>query len=896
LATTAGQVTNAVHGFTSMVVMLLRDQEPSGMAVAFDRPEPTFRDEVVPEYKGNRPDTPDLLVPQFGLVREVLSALGIAMVEIAGYEADDVLATLATQARDAGRDVVVVTGDRDTFQLVEDPHVKVMYTRRGISDTVVYDEAGIIERCGVPPSQYPVLAALRGDPSDNLPGVPGVGEKTAAKLVVDYGDLDGIFGHLSALTPKLRENLAAAEDTVRRNAAVIPLRREVSLPVGIDDLALGRWDTEEVRRVFSELELKSLWGRISPILGQHDAGALPRSSAQAAAVSPFTIDLGALRPSEPAAADAPGVLSQLAGPEALVSLAPIWSGEPGRSPLAGMAVADVHALAAEAGTGSGEAPTVLWLGRDVLDDGAALAALTALLGDGGVPVVGHGLKELMRSLLPLGVDIAHVVMDSAVAAYLLDPSSTSYRLEELADSRLGVSLDGPGAGPAAGQLDLTGATDDLPRLAARRAVVLGGLLSVLRHALRSAGLERLHEEVERPLVRVLARMEVTGVGVDADELRRIAKELAAQCSALESEIHRLAGEPFNVNSTPQLRAVLYERLGLSPGRRTKTGYSTDATTLERLRDHHPIVDALLRYREVEKLRSTYGESLLTEVAPDGRIHATFHQTVARTGRLSSDRPNLHNIPVRSDLGRQLRRAFVPAPGFRLLVADYDQIELRVIAHLSRDPGLVAAFAERQDIHRTTAARVFGVAPTDVTPAQRNRAKMVSYGLAYGMEAYGLGQRLSIDTAEAQPILDAYFSAFPAVRAYMEQTVAEARAKGYTVTLFGRRRPLPDLNSPNRNLRMAAERQAMNAGIQGLAADLFKVALVRLDAALEEQGLTSRLVLQVHDEVLVEVAQDEEERLGSLVPEVMAGVAQEAGLAVPLEVSAAWGGSWADAKR
>lgn len=893
-------VTNAVHGFTSMLVMLLRDQDPSGMAVAFDRPEPTFRDEVVEDYKGNRPDTPDLLVPQFALVRDVLRTLGIPMVEAVGFEADDVLATLATEARDAGRDVVVVTGDRDTFQLVEDPHVKVMYTRRGLSDTVVYDEDGITERTGVPPNQYPVLAALRGDPSDNLPGVPGVGEKTAAKLVTEYGDLDGIFAHLDALTPKLRQNLAQGEESVRRNASVIPLRRDVELAVGIDDLSLGHWDIDAVRELFGELELKSLWGRLAPILGRAEGEALPRSAAQAAAVAPFSVDLGSLRPDRPPPAEAAAALSTL-GAGAVVSLAPQWTGEPGRSRLAGLAVADVTALVGDEAApddtdrNGAARPAPLWLDEETLGAPGVLEALGGLVGPGGTRVVGHGVKELMRTLLPLGVDIAALAMDTAVAAYLLDPSSSSYRLDELADARLGVALDASGAGPPTGQLDLGGDADDAPGDGARRAVVVGGLVAALRHALASAGLERVHDEVELPLVRVLAHMEVTGVGVDADELRRITKELSAQCATLEAEIHELAGEPFNVNSTPQLRTVLYERLGLSPGKRTKTGFSTDANTLERLRDQHPIVDTLLRYREVEKLRSTYGESLLAEVAADGRIHATFHQTVARTGRLSSDRPNLHNIPVRSELGRQLRRAFVPAPGFRLLVADYDQIELRVIAHLSGDPGLVAAFAEHRDIHRTTAARVFGVAPEDVSGAQRNRAKMVSYGLAYGMEAYGLGQRLSIDTAEAQEILDAYFGAFPAVRAYMDATVAEARGKGYTLTLFGRRRPLPDLNSPNRSLRMAAERQAMNAGIQGLAADLFKVALVRLDAALEARGLASRLVLQVHDEVLVEVPGDEADTMGALVPDVMAGVAAEAGLAVPLEVSASWGDSWADAK-
>jgi len=896
-------VTNAVHGFTSMMVMLLRDQSPSGMAVAFDRPEPTFRDEVVPDYKGNRPDTPDLLVPQFALVREVLAAMGIPMVEIAGFEADDVLATLATQARDAGRDVVVVSGDRDTFQLVEDPHVKVMYTRRGLSDTVVYDEAGILERTGVPPRQYPVLAALRGDPSDNLPGVPGVGEKTAAKLVTTYGDLDGILAHLDELTPKLRENLAGHAEGVRRNALVIPLRRDVELPLGIDDFGLGHWDRDRVRDVFAELELKSIWGRLAPIMGDLEADTLPRSAAQEAAVSPFTVDLASIAPTTPSASGAPAALRAMLRPDALVAAAPCWLGEPGRSPLAGLALADVGPLVerqltprSAGGDVPAEAPPVVWLDEGLLAAATVTEALATLLGPGGSRLVAHGAKELMRSLLPVGVDVWGLEIDTAVAAYLLDPASTHYRLEELADSRLGVQLDGDGeSAPAAGQLALDAPADDLPRAQARRAVVLGGLAAVLRRALEGAGLERLHDEVERPLVRVLARMEVAGVGVDADELRRISKELSAQCQTLEAEIHRQAGEVFNVNSTPQLRTVLYEKLGLSPGRRTKTGFSTDATTLERLRDQHPVVDALLRYREVEKLRSTYGESLLAEVADDGRIHATFHQTVARTGRLSSDRPNLHNIPVRSEIGRQLRRAFVPAAGTRFLVADYDQIELRVIAHLSEDPGLVAAFSEHRDIHRTTAARVFGVAPEEVTRPQRDRAKMVSYGLAYGMEAYGLSQRLAIEVSEAQAILDAYFLAFPAVRAYMEQTVEQARSKGYTVTLYGRRRPLPDLNSPNRNLRMAAERQAMNAGIQGLAADLFKVALVRLDEALEGRRLRSRVVLQVHDEVLVEVPLEETEPVGGLVPDVMAGVAAEADLKVPLEVSASWGDSWAEAK-
>jgi len=898
LATKAGQVTNAVHGFTSMLVMLLRDNEPAGMAVAFDRPEPTFRDEIVEEYKGNRPDTPDLLVPQFALVRAVLGALGIVMVEKPGYEADDILATLATQGRDAGRNVVVVSGDRDTFQLVEDPLIKVMYTRRGLSDTVVYDEAGIMERHGVSPKAYPVLAALRGDTSDNLPGVPGVGEKTAAKLVSTYGDLDGIFSHVGEQTPKLRQSLSDHEDQVRRNAEVIPLVRDVALDVTLDDLALGKWDAAEVKRVFGELELRSAWQRVAPLLGGDAEESLPR--AVGAPAEP-TVDFASIRASVPAAADeARQALEAAARAKAPVAIAAVWSGDAGRSPVVGMAVAaaptDVTPDEAAAKAADEAVAPPLWLDERLLADPGVQGAIGALVGPGGAPVVAHGCKELMRSLLPSGIDITGLALDTAVAAYLLDPSSGRYRLEDVVEVQLGVALDAEVAAEAAGQLALEGGAEvELSTLAARNAVALGLLFGPMRAALAGAGLERLHDEVERPLVRVLARMEVAGVRVDTKELRRIADGLVAECARLEALVHELAGEKFNVNSTPQLRAVLYDRLGLTPGRKTKTGFSTDASTLEKLRGQHPIIDALLSYREVEKLRSTYGETLLAEVAADGRIHATFGQTVARTGRLSSDRPNLHNIPVRSEEGRRLRKAFIPASGCRLLVADYDQIELRVIAHLSHDPGLVAAFAEGRDIHRTTAASVFGVAPEDVTVAQRSRAKMVSYGLAYGMEAYGLAQRLSIEPSEAQQILDAYFAAFPAVRAYMDQTVVEARSRGYTETLFGRRRPLPDLHSPNRNLRMAAERQAMNAGIQGLAADLFKVALVRLDAALEEKQLASRVVLQVHDEVLVEVPGNEEAVTGDLVPSVMAGVADAVDLAVPLEVSAAWGDTWADAK-
>ncbi|MHB1711064.1 MAG: DNA polymerase, partial [Acidimicrobiales bacterium] len=533
----------------------------------------------------------------------------------------------------------------------------------------------------------------------------------------------------------------------------------------------------------------------------------------------------------------------------------------------------------------------------LVEEATLSASLAGALGDGGVGVLAHDAKEVMRSLLPLGVDITGLVMDTAVAAYLLDPSSDTYRIGDLARDHLGISVVDGSGGQGTFALEESGHSDAMAvdrevHHAAQLVSVVARLRLPIESALAAVGETVLHDTIDRPLVRVLARMEVVGVPVDRGALQTIAGGLADECRLLEESIQELAGGPFNVNSVPQLRSVLYERLGLTPIRKTKTGFSTDARSLEQLKGQHPVVEVLLRYREIEKLRSTYGESLAAEVASDGRIHATFRQTVARTGRLSSDQPNLHNIPVRSEEGRRFREAFVPSPGRRLLVADYDQVELRAIAHLSGDPGLTAAFAAGEDIHRTVAARVFGISRGEVTSEQRSVAKMVSYGLAYGMEAYGLSQRLGVPTEEAKGILEAFFEAFPAVHDYMDSTVAEARSAGFTVTASGRRRPLPDLQASNYQLRQAAERQAMNAGIQGLAADLFKAALIRLDRGLEEGAFASDLVLQVHDEVIVDVDPGEAEAVMALTEQALTGAAE---LSVPLKVAMAWGSSWSEAK-
>ena len=868
LATASGQVTNAVFGFTSMLLNLVRDHRPDQVVITFDRPEPTFRHQQLDTYKATRSATPDILREQMGLVRQVVTTLGLPIAEIAGWEADDVIATLTDQAVDHGDDVIIVTGDRDSYQLVSDPHVRVLYNKRGVSDYALYDEAGILQRTGVRPDQYVHYAALRGDSSDNLPGVPKVGEKTAAKLINTYGDLDGIFAHTAEQTPALRKNLEEHEGLARTNAQLMALVHDVPLEQSIVDLARGDVDVDAVLALFGLLEFPTLVPRL--------AEAWPEQFGDAAAVVADAPVLEAEVTVVGTAEEAAAVLGRLASNTA-VAVAAGWVATPGRSALTGLAfVVD---------SDMGE---VAWLPAAVLDE---ISDELAEVLCGGPGVLGHDVKPLIRSLLGIGSDLTRLVLDTKLGAYLLDPADTAYSLADLLRRHAGMELAADGAA-AIGQLDLDGTSVDESQVVARDALAVSRIASPLLESLDANGLSALNDDIEVPLVRVLARMEHLGVGVDVGVLRALNASLTAECETERAAIVAAAGEEFNVNSTPQLRTVLFDNLGLTPQKKTKTGYSTDQATLEKLQGEHPIIDHLLRYREVEKLRSTYGEGLLAEVQSDGRIHATFNQTVARTGRLSSDAPNLHNIPVRSEEGRRFREAFVPAPGCELLVADYNQIELRVIAHLAEDPGLIEAFSTGQDIHSTTAARIFGVQPSEVSVEQRSKSKMVSYGLAYGMEAYGLGQRLNIPTAEAQEILNAYFEAFPSVNAFMEHTVAEARDRGYTETVFGRRRRIPELSSGQRNVRMAGERQAMNAPIQGLAADIFKVALVRLDAAIAERGLDSNLILQVHDEVLVEVPDGELDAATDAVLFAMSGAFD---LRVPLEVNLSHGSSWAAAK-
>jgi DNA polymerase I len=864
MATASGQVTNAVFGFTSMLQYMLNEHQPDLLCVTFDRPEPSFRHAMIPDYKAGRAETPDILRQQLGIVRQVVAVLDLPMMEIVGYEADDVLATLATQGCARGDDVIVVTGDRDSYQLVQDStgegtgSIRVLYNKRGVSDYALYDEAGIQARTGVHPTIYAQYAAMRGDTSDNLPGVPGVGEKTAAKLINDYGDIDGVYANLDKLTPKLKENMRTYEAQVRQNATATPLVRDVP-DVTIEAVHPPSPNVAVAAELFKTLEFRALSGRIldafTKTWGMSTGGETVVPPTERLQVEMQTV------------LDLSGISE--------VALVGRWRAQEGRSALEGIAIA--HESKA------------WWVPYEELQ--GAVDQLAKIR-----RIHAHKTKELLRSLHDHGVQLLvqspdTVGLDTAIAGYLLDPAETTYALEELSAKYAGIDLRADDS-PPEGELDFGGVAEDPIQVAARHAVAVWALVEPMRAAMEARNLTALYEEIERPLISVLARMEIAGVAVDALYLKELSQELAEEARKAEAEVHEAAGEVFVVNSVPQLRKVLFEKLALKTDKKTKTGYSTDAQSLEKLRGEHPIIEPLLRYREMEKLRSTYGESLIAEVASDGRIHASFNQTVARTGRLSSDQPNLHNIPIRSEEGRRFRRAFVPGEGRSFLVADYNQIELRVIAHLAQDPGLMTAFTTGADVHTETAKRVFKVEAEGVTLAMRSKAKMVSYGLAYGMESYGLAQRLNVPVSEAQEILDAYFEAFPNVHDYMDRAVAEARNKGYTETLFGRRRTIPELQSPNYRIRQMGERQAMNAGIQGLAADIFKVALVRLDAAMIAAGHKSQVILQVHDEIIVEVVPEEKDIVGALTIDTMMNAAL---LDVPLEVNVSWGTNWGEAK-
>ena len=854
LSTSTGQVTNAAFGFTSMLIKLLGEHRPDGMAVAWDVGRSTFRTERYAEYKAQRESSPDLFRSQLPLIREVLEAMGIAQMECPGFEADDVIATLVKRVTDLGWEVLVVTGDRDSFQLVS-PTVKVVYTRRGISDTVMVDREWVEEKYGVRPGQYLDYAALRGDTSDNLPGVPGVGEKTAARLLSQFEDLEGVFSHLDSYPPRLRSNLTSHQNQVLLNRELMALVDDLDLEVDEDRLRRSDLDWPSIQAVFDRLEFATLWKRLTDQEGDSTPAADTAIEVNVRVVGSAT------------------EVAALAGAEGL-ALEPVHeSGE-----LVGLMVVPFLEELPSDGL-EPTAATAFYVPVSLLDN------LASVLADPGSPHSVYKSKELVQELHRIGYELEGLGFDPELAGYIIGPASRSETLEELASRFLNVDLTATDSGETDdGQaaFDFGGGPD--LEAAGVRAVAVGDLQAVMEAELADRDQLALLREMELPLVRVLARMEQHGIGVDRNYLEEMGADMRGDLAELETEIHEQAGTRFNIKSSQQFGKVLFGDLGLPVVKKTSRGTpSTAASVLQKLEDAHPIVGLVLRYREVEKLRSTYVKGYLPLIGPDQRIHARFNQTGAATGRLSSDRPNLQNIPVRSELGRTIRRAFVAAEGFRFVVADYSQIELRILAHLSKDPGLLDAFKAGEDIHTATAARVFGLTADTVTADTRRRAKAINFGLLYGMEAYGLADRLKIGRAEAREHMDTYFRQFPEVRHYLREVVKEARKVGYTTTLFGRRRYLPELLSGNWRTRQMGERMALNAPVQGSAADVMKMAMIELDSRLARDA--ARMLLQIHDELVFEVREDAVDSTVRLVREVMEGVVK---LDVPLTVDVGTG--------
>ncbi len=854
LSTDSGEVTNAVFGFTSMLIKLLADRRPDGVVVAWDTGRSTFRTERYPDYKAQRASTPDLFRNQLPLIEEVLEAWQIPQLRAPGFEADDVIATMAKDAGEAGWEVLVVTGDRDSFQLVS-PRVRVMYTLRGISDTLLVDEAQVKEKYGIEPIRYLDYAALRGDNSDNLPGVPGVGEKTAARLLQEHGNLEAIFDNVDAYPPRLRKNLAEHQDQVLLNRSLMSLVDNLDLDITADLYLSRDPDRARLRELFGRLQFETLWERLREQLGD---------------------------PSLPEAAR-PEVEVEICSGVYEVSEIPIEMGlvvEPVYE------AGDLVGLVLLPLSSSSEPVRCYFVPPDLFH------ALHPVLADPTTPLVAHRSKILDHYLAGFGATLAGVVFDPELAGYLLKPESRSESLAHMAARWLRINLEKAEAGDLdahQGAFDF-GAGPDLVS-AGVRAAAIRDLQEVMEASLVDRGQLSLLREMEMPLVPILARMERLGIAVDTDYLAGLNDRLGRELAELRQAIHGHAGAPFNINSSPQLGKVLFEDLGLPTVKKTPRGRpSTDASVLEKLKDSHPIVDGILQFREVEKIRSTYVKSYLSLIGSDGRLHARFNQTGASTGRLSSDRPNLQNIPVRSELGRTVRRAFVAGPGFRFLVADYSQIELRVLAHLSEDPGLLEAFDAGADIHTATAARVFGIPEGEVTTHERRRAKAINFGLLYGMESYGLAERLKISREEARDHMDTYFRQFPLVNAYLGEVVERARRDGYTTTIFGRRRYLPELTSDNWRTRQMGERMALNAPVQGSAADIIKMAMIELDQLLPPQQ--TRMLLQIHDELVFEVADRSQEDAIAQVRHVMEGVVE---LRVPLTVDVGVGTNLADTK-
>ncbi|HEX6233307.1 MAG TPA: DNA polymerase I [Jiangellaceae bacterium] len=863
MMTTTGQHTEGVYGFTSMLINVLRDEQPTHVAVAFDVSRQTFRTEAYADYKANRTSSPPEFAGQIELVKDVLRALRIPSIEKDGYEADDVIATLTNQAEAEGLDVLILTGDRDTFQLVSD-QVTVLYPRRGVSDLSRVTPDFVREKYGLSPAQYPDFAALRGDPSDNLPKIPGVGEKTAAKWVVEFGSLDELAARVDEVAGKAGDALRAHLGQVLTNRQLTELVRDVPIEARVDDLARQAWDREEVHQIFDSLEFRVLRDRLYETL----------ESATPEAEEGFELDVAHLRSGQVA-----DWLAEHAGAAPVgVSVRGTWG--------AGTGEVSALAVATAGGAGAWFEPAELTPEDDT--------AVADWLADSARPKVLHDAKGPLHALAARGWPVSGLVSDTALSAFIVLPGQRSYDLADLALRFVGRELRIDGDDTGSQQLSLDGMDEEaLGEAEAVRARAVLDLAAALDVELDKRGGRQLLDEVELPLVGVLAELERAGIAVDSDHLEALESSFADAVKRAADDAYAAIGHEVNLGSPKQLQVVLFDELNMPKTKRTKTGYTTDADALAELyaKTAHPFLEALLRHRDASRLRVTV-EGLLKSISADGRIHTTFNQMIAATGRLSSTEPNLQNIPIRTDEGRRIREAFIVGSEYEALMsADYSQIEMRIMAHLSDDEGLISAFESGMDFHAATAARVFGVDASEVTGAQRAKIKAMNYGLAYGLSAFGLSRQLGIDTAEARELMDEYFERFGGVRDYLHEVVDRARMAGYTETMLGRRRYLPDLTSDNRQRREMAERMALNAPIQGSAADIIKVAMINVTRALRSEGLRSRVLLQVHDELVVEIAPGERAVATELVRREM-GAAYP--LRVPLDVSIGIGRSWQDA--
>ncbi len=865
LSNRQGTPTNAVYGFTNMLLKAIREAKPTHLAIAFDRPGKTFRDELYPEYKATRSAPPPDLVPQFDLVRQVVDALNIPMIEAPGFEADDVIGTVAVHARDKGFRVVIVTGDKDFMQLVG-PEILLFDSMRDKWTGVPEVE----EKLGLEPGQVIDYMSLCGDAVDNVPGVPGVGPKTATQLIQRFGTLDELRAKVDAVArPKLRDSLRASVENIRRARQLVSIRLDVPIAIGPDDLSRRPPHVAEVSKLFETLEFTRLVRDLRATLG--DVGPLPIEAAPA--VQPTAVVWAKPELCGDAASAEEAARFLRAQPHVALHLEVSGEG-PIPDRVRGLALA-----------GGGEQPRAFYLPHG----DRFPAPIQQLLEDAAVRKVGFGLKRAWTALERAGVQLPSLSFDCELACYLLD-AGRKHVIEDVSREHLGAVPPAPPEESKNGSLAFIETGSAAPASCARAEAALR-LTPILKDSLRAQELLKLFDELEMPLLPVLAEMEWVGVLIDPAVLGRISAEVTAQIDGLVKRIYELAGHEFNVASNKQLAQVLFEELKLPVVRRTKTGPSADQEVLEKLAGQHALPAAVIEHRTLAKLKGTYLDALPALIDPrDGRVHTTFNQATAATGRLSSSDPNLQNIPTRTELGQRIREAFVAPPGSKLISADYSQIELRVLAHVSGDPALREAFAREEDVHTRTAAEVFSVPPAEVTVQMRRAAKAINFGIAYGQSAFGLSQRLELPAAEAQGIIDRYFARYAGVRTWLDRTIEEARATGVVSTLFGRRRLLPDIHSKNPAVRQGSERMAVNTPIQGTAADLIKRAMLRAVAALREQKLASKMILQVHDELLFEVPEAEVERCTALAREAMGGAGK---LDVPLVVTVGVGNNWAE---